>query len=88
MSSSHRVVLLVIFCGLISVPTLAAQETAAPTTSAAAADAPPADPLAMQVDRAIDVSSRRFLTIEHHFSHGFYDLAIVLISIAPIRFLT
>jgi len=66
MSSSHRVVLLVIFCGLISVPTLAAQETAAPTTTTTAADAPPADPLAIQVDRAINVSSRRFLTIEHH----------------------
>ena len=24
------------------------------------------DPLAIQVDRAIEVSSRRFLTIEHH----------------------
>ncbi len=38
------------------------------TSSAWAQDtaAPPADSLKLRVDRAIDVSSRRFLTIEHH----------------------
>ena len=39
--------------------------TAAPLAAQNAA-APAVDSLARQVDRAIDVSSRRFLTIEHH----------------------
>ena len=61
MSSSRHALLLAVACGLISSPSLSAQETAAPAVTAAAAD-----PLVTQVDRAIDVSSRRFLTIEHH----------------------
>ena len=61
MSSSRHAILLAVACGLISGPSLPAQEAETPSVTA-----PATDPLVAQVNRAIDVSSRRFLTIEHH----------------------
>jgi len=57
--SSRHMVLCATLLSLITALPLAAQDSAKPVAS-------PVDPLAEQVDRAIDVSSRRFLTIEHH----------------------
>ena len=53
---SRRTILCTALVGLSSVLPLSAQDAVTAQT----------DPLAIQVDRAIGVSSRRFLTIEHH----------------------
>ena len=73
MSCSRRTVLcatritLMSLMSLMSLITTALPLAAQDSTSPAAKPvAKPLDPLAQQVDRAIDVSSRRFLTIEHH----------------------
>jgi hypothetical protein len=59
-------VLMSLTCVVSTLP-LSAQDSASPKASPKAGSAArTVDPLAVQVDRAIDVSSRRFLTIEHH----------------------
>ena len=58
MTSSRHAILLAVACGLISGPSLPAQEAETPSVTA-----PATDPLVAQVNRAIDVSSRRLLAL-------------------------